>query len=121
MPIPGTTQQSHMLEATSIVGAGQATTGETAIILHMGSKLLLLVEVELATDLPVGTHHAIALVVEVGEEEGATPTVGLKHLDGGGYALSRREVFIEQTTEVIVQLYVLGKGQRARQESRRED
>ena len=40
-------------------------------------------DIELPGDLPVGSRHTVMVIVEVDEEESASPFVGSEHLHGG--------------------------------------
>ena len=62
----------------------------------MRSPLLVARDVKLACNLPIGTCHAIALIVDVGEGEGAAPFVGLKQLECGGERRAIGEIFAER-------------------------
>ena len=73
----------------------------------MGCPLLVGRKVELAANLPISAHHSVALIIEVGEEVGATPTVGLEQLDSGGYTLTLGKVIVKRATQIIMQLDIL--------------
>ena len=81
---------------------------QPAIVLNVGGEGRF-AQRKLARDLPVGRFHTLVGVVHVDEIERVAPTVGTKLFDRGGPTWARGLVFgVELTTEVVVQLDVLG-------------
>lgn len=107
MPIPRTTGEHGMLESGGIPSVLIAV--QSAVIFHMECPLLVFRDIKLTGDFPIGSGHAVALVVNVGEQIGAAPCVGLEHLHGSGHARPVAEVVVERMSEVVVQLHVLGR------------
>ena len=95
-PVPGRTCQHGVLEARRLPSLLVRT--EAAVVFHMGCPVLVLREVELSRHLPVGSGHAVALVVEIDEGEGAAPAVGLEHLHGCRHRRSLVDVIVETVT-----------------------
>ena len=62
---------------------------QATVILNMSSPLLVGSEIELTGNFPIGTRNAVALIVDVCEEERTTPFVGLEHLNGCGHTWAR--------------------------------
>ena len=105
MPIPRRTDENRLLEAGGVCHVLGG--GDTTIVFDVGSELLVLAEVELTGDFPIGTRHASAIVIEVDEEECVSPTVGFEHFYGGGNGWTRSKVLAERVSQIVVELNIL--------------
>ena len=94
MPVPRTAEEHGMLKSIGLPRVFIAC--QAAIIFYMRSPLLVARDIKLACNLPIGACHAIALIVDVGEGEGASPFVGLKQLECGGERRAISEIFAER-------------------------
>ena len=114
--IVGDTSQGCLL-----IAAGTGT--QTTVVLDMGGEGQFLEEVELAGDLRIGAEGLLAAEIDINEIVPRAPVVGLELFEGDGHLLTGRLLIrVDVTTEVIVELDVLGTGRKGRKdENGKED
>lgn len=111
VPVEGQSGKDGMLESAAVLEVSGCA--QSAVVFGMCRQCVSAIggercEVEFARDFPIGSCHAAAVVVEVGEEIGVAPRVRSEMLDGGGDGRAVGKLgMVKCRTEVVVELHVL--------------